>query len=129
MSKTGQPDQFTEARTRDGSFRLYRVVEFYDVETNGRFPFASFTLRIIALHNGELQATPNVQVYNSATECIEHVCGLGATVEDAVISAIEMVMSEAEKQRMNKSGRDLDESDFVWLNWQPYVQLTMPPTL
>jgi hypothetical protein len=128
MTNADQPDQSTTVRTRYGTFRVFRVVGFFDVETHGRLPFGPFTLKIIDVDNGEFHAVPNVQVYNSATECIERVCGIGRSVEEAVISAIEMLMLEADKQQMNKSGRDLDESDFVWLSWQPYVQLTMPPT-
>jgi hypothetical protein len=128
MSNTNRPNQFYTARTRYGSFNVFRVVGFFEVAAYGRLPFGRFTLKIIDLENGELQASPNVQVYNSETKRIEHVCGLGRSVEEAVNSAIDLFMSETAKQQMNKPRQDLDESDFVWLNWQPYVQLTMPPT-
>jgi hypothetical protein len=92
-------------------------------------PFGRWTLKVVDTSGGEFQAFPNVQVFNPATKCIEHVCGIGKSVDEAILSAIEAFMSEVEKQQLNKPGRDLDESDFVWLNWQPYVPLTMPPTL
>ena len=111
-----------------GKFTLFRVVGFFDVATHSRLPFGQFTLKVIDIGNGEFQASPNVFVFNSTTQCIEHVCGVGNSVEGALLSAINMLMSEVTKQEANKPDQDLDESDFVWLNWQPYVQLTMPPT-
>lgn len=115
--------------TTYGEFIVYPVVGFFDVATHSRLPFACFTLKVIDIGNGEFQSSPNVFVVNSVTKCIEYVCGIGSTVEDSLVSAVNMLMSEVEKQEANKPNQDLDESDFVWLNWQPYVQLTMPPTL
>lgn len=113
--------------TVHGKFFCDPIIGYFDVLTHGRLPFAQFTIKVVQKEAGRLQATPNVMVYNSSTKCIEHVCGFGLDVETAVVDCVNMLLSEAVKQEGNKNS-DLDENDFVWLNWQPYVQLSMPPT-
>ncbi len=111
-----------------GRFRVDRVVGYYDVSTYEQLPFGCWTLKVLDMGGGEFQAVPNVHVFNSVTQCIEHSCGIGKSVDEAIRSAIDIFMSEVEKQKANKPLHDLNESDFVWLGWQPYVQLSMPNT-
>ena len=115
-------------QTEQGRFWIYPVVGFYDVTTHELLPFSGFVLKVVDTNNGEFRATPNVQVYNTNTKCIEHVCGIGSDIHESIADAISMFMVEAQKQLQNKSGQELDDADFIWLNWQPYVQLSMPPT-
>jgi hypothetical protein len=115
--------------TKHGRFTVDRVVGFFDVSTYDHLPFGGWTLKVIEIGSSEFRAFPNVQVFNSATKCIEHFCGIGKSIDEAILDAINMFMSEVEKQQANKPNQNLNESDFVWLNWQPYVQLAMPPTL
>jgi hypothetical protein len=128
MNGRHSPTATRNLQTQYGAFRIEVIIGYYDVFTHGQLPFANFTIKVAEKQSGELQATPNVMIYNSSTKCIEHVCGFGRDPDAAIADAINMLLSEAAKQRVNKSDGELDETDFVWLNWQPYVQLTMPPT-
>jgi hypothetical protein len=111
----------TEERidTAYGRFWIYPIVGFFDISTFDVLPFGRFSIKVVQREKDFL-ALPNVVVYNSTTKCQEHICGLGTTVREAVLNCIEMFMSEAKKQVANKVDGELDESDFVWLNWQPY---------
>jgi hypothetical protein len=128
MTNTNDPDNRNYIHTKHGRFRVNPVIGFFDISTHEDLPFGTWTLKVVDMGDGVFHAFPNVYVFNSATKCIEHVCGIGKSVDEAILDAINMFMFEVEKQQSNKPNQDLDESDFVWLNWQPYVQLTMPPT-
>lgn len=104
-----------------GRFWIYTVVGLFDVSTFDVLPFGQFSIKVVQREN-DIQAMPNVVVYNTKTECQEHVCGMGSTVREAVLNCIDLFMSEAKKQQANKANGELDESDFVWLNWQSYQQ-------
>lgn len=105
-----------------GRFWIEPIVGFFDISTFDTLPFAQFSIKVVQREK-DYQAIPNVVVYNTKTGCQEHTCGLGSTVREAVQNCIDAFMSEAVKQRANKAGAELDETDFVWLHWQPYLQV------
>lgn len=103
-----------------GTFDLERVIGWYDVWTVQYLPFAVFTIRVVASISGGFQASPNVVVRNSESNCLEYTCGVGATVEIAVTNALSAFLGEVEAQRNNRVDRELLDEDFVWMNWTPF---------
>jgi len=108
--------------TPAGRFRVDPVVGHFDVWTHGKLPFAQFTLKVVKAPD-HFRASPNVFVKNSVTKCIEYICGMGNSVEEAVTDAVDMFFRVTNKQEEN--GATLRETDFVWLNWLPYNQDTL----
>ena len=91
--------------------RAEKVVVIFYVGTHGELPFPQFRLTVVETTGGTFRATPNVVVRNSNTQCNEYVCGIGVTVEEAVVTALEAFYEEVRRQSCNK---ELEESDFVW---------------
>lgn len=108
--------------SQHGRFWIDPIVGFFDIATFDTLPFGNWTIKVVQRGEAQFYAFPNVVVFNSQTQCQEHICGMGSTIRDAVVNCIDMFMSEALKQKANKGGGELDEADFVWLNWQPYLQ-------
>lgn len=96
-----------------GRFWVRPIVGMFEVSTFDTLPFHSFSIKVIEREK-DFQAIPNVVVFNTKTNCQEHICGLGATVREAVLDCLKWLMSEAKKQQANKADGELNESDFVW---------------
>lgn len=112
--------QSTVRETKHGRFFVEPVIGFFDVSTFNDLPFGNWTVKIVLSSSGSYHARPNVVVVNSQTKCVEHICGIGDSVDEALMDSIDLFMSEVHKQRLNKADGELEKSDFVWLNWQPY---------
>jgi hypothetical protein len=93
--------------------RIDKVVGIYQVWTMGTMPFAQFKVAVILTPTGVYQASPNVVVRNSATKCLEYVCGIGGSVGEAVRDAVRMFYGEAKKQAALK---ELEDADFHWMS-------------
>ncbi|MDB5390536.1 MAG: hypothetical protein JWM11_6182 [Planctomycetaceae bacterium] len=87
-----------------------RVAEFV-VSGLYELPFAFFRIEVILCKEGHFHASPNVVVRNTATNCLEHICGIGATVDAAVLDAVSGFYGEIDKESMN---REIDEATFAW---------------
>lgn len=96
------------------SFKIESVVGWYDIWT-GDLPFSHFTAKVVQKVEDSFYASPNV--FYKSKEGIEHTCGMGKTVDDAVISLVNNFYREIRKHRPIE---EVEESDFVWLCWTPF---------
>lgn len=91
--------------------KIERTVGFYDVWTMGLAPFPFFVIKVVERATGGFQAIPNVSVRNATDGSCEYVCGLGATADEAISSAIQLFFKELQERA---AVRELTEDSFQW---------------
>jgi len=94
-----------------GIARIDRVAAMFDVWSDGLLPFAMFRIKVIERGENNFLGVLNVSVQNPKTGDPEYTSGLGKTVDEALLDALESFWREV---RQNLDENQLTAANFIW---------------